>query len=91
MSNLIKFEGWDLDASGDKPRVLDLEIATRGGMVRPRDIRKIIKRNAKQLARYGELRMRDSVARISKPNGGIEERIVREYWLGPAPSPRRSR
>ena len=81
MSDLIKFEGWDLDATEAAPRVLDLDVATRGGMKRPRDVRKLIKRNAVQLARYGEVRMRGSVARISKPNGGIEERTVQEYWL----------
>ena len=81
MSDLIKFEGWDLDTTEAAPRVLDLDVATHGGMKRPRDVRTLIKRNAKQLARYGEIRMRDSVQRISKPRGGFEDRVVREYWL----------
>jgi|CXWL01.1.fsa_nt_gi hypothetical protein len=76
MSALILFEGWELDASTPEvPRVRDLDVATRGGMRRPRDIRQLIERNRKELEMYGPLEVCGVAPQTS---GG---RPGHEYWL----------
>ena len=44
-------------------------------------IRKLIKRIEEEFRRHGYLDMRATVARISKPQGGYEEREVEVYYL----------
>lgn len=79
----IRCAGWAMtkwaDSDGE-PRIRDLDLAIKLGFVRPRKIREIIER----LIKDGEISgvyMRPNSGRISKPNGGFEERTVNEYWL----------
>ena len=46
----------DLTVLDDEPRVIDLRIAEALEFERPRDIRKLVERNADELGRYGALR-----------------------------------
>lgn len=55
-----------------EPRALDLEIAERLGLSRPRDIRKLIERNLPELQRFG------GCATVARPVSG---NVVNEYWL----------
>ena len=84
MSNLVQtkvFDGWDLDvADAEEPRVRDLDIATRAGLARPRDVRRIIDQNWDELTAHGEIRV---CALCAQTSGG---RPGREYWLNEAQS-----
>lgn len=75
MSDLIKFEGWDLDATGDEPRVRDLDVAAHAGLKDPHDVRRIIDKNWDELESYGEIRVSGR-----RPENG-RGRPGREYWL----------
>jgi hypothetical protein len=64
----------------DEPRIVDSEVAKRLGYRRDRDFRRMIRR----LVEEGELpgiHMRATTARISKPKGGFEDRVVEEFHL----------
>jgi len=95
-ATIVKVEGWDVawfgseeedtefgdgDNGSSEPRIRDTDLAERLGFSRPRDIRRLIKKHRKLLERFGPLNMRAESARISKPNGGIEERKVKSGWL----------
>lgn len=58
-----------------EPRARDLDIAERLGFDRPRDIRKLIERNASELATFGVCA---TVAQTSGARGG---RSATEFWL----------
>lgn len=75
MSDMERFEGWDLDTTTGEPRVRDLDIAERAGLRRQRDIRQVIERNWDTLSAFGEIRVCGSRPQTS---GG---RPAREYWL----------
>lgn len=79
---VLQVDGFALyrEATDGEFRVRDVDLAERFGYDEPRAIRKLISR----MIETGELagvHMRDTVSRISKPRGGIEERRVGEYWL----------
>lgn len=71
---LIQVSGYE------EPLVVDTELAERLGYSQARDIRKIIDR-LKKTSVLPDVYMRATVARISKPNGGVENRTVNEYLL----------
>lgn len=76
MSDLTKFEGWDLDTtSAGLPRVRDIEIGERACLAQPADIRRVIDKNWEELTTYGEIKV---VALNAKTSGG---RPGREYRL----------
>ena len=79
----IQFMGWSLARlrREEEPRIPDFIEAERLGYDQARDIRKLIKRNEEEIRRHGHLDMRATVARISKPQGGYEEREVEVYYL----------
>lgn len=71
MTNLFSLS--DLNTSvNHEPRLMDLVIAERLGFDRPRDIRKIIERNMKELTTYGTCA---TVARVIRGNE------TKEYYL----------
>ncbi len=75
-TSLTVFDGWDLDvAAVEEPRVRDVDVAVRGGMKRPRDVRQLIERNRAELEIYGPLEIRGAAPR----NG--PGRLAAEYWL----------
>ncbi len=55
MSELVHLNGWDLFIDGDEPRVRDIDIAEQAGLAQPRDIRKTIEKNRKELEAHGAL------------------------------------
>lgn len=59
----------------NEPRILDLTVAQRLGFVSPPMIRKLIERNADELATYGVL------STVEKTSGAKGGRPGREYWL----------
>lgn len=63
----------------DEPRVRDMDLGERLGFSRPRDIRKLIKDNLSELARYGE--MRAMASRPPQINGLCQGKDATEYWL----------
>jgi hypothetical protein len=75
MSDMTKFDGWDLDMTTGEPRVRDLDIATRAGLVKPADIRRVIVANWETLSAFGEIRIIAPSAPIRRGPKG------REYWL----------
>lgn len=79
----VTVDGWDLDVSGDEPTVLDVDLAERVGLARPRKIRDIIGRHRAELEIHGPLSMRPTVVRIEKSWAirGSEHREVVEYHL----------
>lgn len=74
--DIIKFDGWDLDASSeDEPRVRDVDVASRAGLAQPRDVRRVIEKNWDELSAYGEIRISALGAQFRRGPKG------REYWL----------
>lgn len=71
-------EGWEVDTTGDEPRVRDVDVAARGGMSRPRNVRKLIVRNRKELEIHGPLEVCSTAEQTS---GG---RPGQEFWLSEA-------
>lgn len=65
----------DLHVLDAEPRMLDLRLAEALGFSLPIDIRKLVRRNGDELAKYGEVFA--TVAKTS-PNGG---RPGEEFWL----------
>jgi hypothetical protein len=65
----------DLKVLDDTPRMLDLRLAEALAFSQPIDIRKLVRRNQDELAKYGEV-----FATVAKttPNGG---RPGEEFWL----------
>jgi hypothetical protein len=59
----------------------DLAKAERAGMAQPRNIRQTIEANREELERNGPIYNRTVCVRLSRPNGGYEDREVTEYWL----------
>lgn len=78
----IVVAGWAMTAwvNDAEPRIRDTDLAERLGHDRPRDVRKMVARLEKE-GEISEIYMRATVALISKPNGGTEERAVNECWL----------
>jgi hypothetical protein len=74
-NGIVNFEGWDLDATGDEPRVRDIDVATRAGLAKPADVRRVIDANWDELTAYGEIRIIAPSAPIRRGPKG------REYWL----------
>ena len=80
---LRDFLGWKVAVSGfddTAHRILDTDLARKLGFSRPRDIRKLIERLAKEGALSG-IHVRATVGRTSMPRGGTRETEVNEYWL----------
>jgi hypothetical protein len=67
----------ELQPFDDEMRVRDIRLAETAQMVRPRDIRAVIKNNEADLLRYGPLRSRTTMVDI----GSGARREVQEYWL----------
>jgi len=81
-AEIILIEGWSFSLDDDgEPRIQDIELAMRAGLKKPRNIRQLIERNREYIEINGPLRMRPTVGRISKPNGGYEERKINGFWL----------
>lgn len=78
----VHVRGYDMTVwqSDEEPRIRDLDLAERLGFERLREVRTLIKRLEKD-GEITDLYMRCTMQRISKPNGGFEERTVNEYWL----------
>jgi hypothetical protein len=64
-----------IDATGDEPRIRDLDLAERLGVANPRTIRTVIADNSEELQGFGSL-----MARPSNP-GSKGGRPGRECWL----------
>jgi hypothetical protein len=60
-----------------EPRARDVDIAERLGFERPRDVRKLIERNAAEIEAFGPMRHRGAMVDI----GSGAQREVTEYWL----------
>lgn len=75
MSDLARFEGFDLRVVDGEPRVLDVQIAERAGLERPRSIRHVIKRNQAEMLAHGSL---------ATAIGNGEGRNSNEFWLNEA-------
>lgn len=76
MTNIVKFDGWDLDASAqNEPRVRDLEIAERAGLKDRHKVRTLIESKWDELAAHGEIRVSARQAETSGGRPGVE------YWL----------
>jgi hypothetical protein len=78
-------DGWSVAMDGDEPTILDGELGERLGFARPRDIRKLIERLAKD-GKLNNLRIRATVARIELRRGVHRDQVVNEYWLTEAQS-----
>lgn len=72
----LTINGWSLDASGDEPRIRDIDLAERLGYERPTDIRYLVKR----LAKDGKISDSD-IVRTVRRNAGERGRPATEYWL----------
>jgi len=58
----------DLRPVGGEPRVLDVRVGERLGMAQPRDIRRVIRDNEAEMARYGSIRtQRAQIAGAGRP------------------------
>jgi hypothetical protein len=80
-TSLTVFDGWDLDvAAVEEPRVRDVDVAARGGMRRPRDVRQLIERNRAEIEKHGALEVRGTAPQTSGGRPGLE------YWLTEAQS-----
>lgn len=81
----VEVEGWKVDVSDDEaPRASAVEIATRAGVAKPRNVKATVEKNRAELEAHGPIDMRLRYGRISKPNGGHENRTVVEPWLNEA-------
>ena len=67
----------DLHVMAAEPRVRDLELGERLGLGQPRDIRKLIYRNADELGRHGPLLQSEAMVAI----GSGARRATTEYLL----------
>ena len=74
--DLVKFEGWDLDTTGDEPRVRDIAIGEHGGLARPRDIRRLIETHWDELAAHGEIRVCAQSARNKQGRVSAAKRVA---------------
>lgn len=72
---LRKFEGVELSSWADGYRIRDVELAARLGFAQPEDIRKLLKRNAEELNRYGVL------ATVAETSGAAGGRPATVYYL----------
>ena len=80
-TGVTAFEGWELDTSDPAdPRARDVDIATRAGLTRPRDVRVVIEKNWDELTAHGEIRV---CGLHPQTSGG---RPGHEYWLNEAQS-----
>lgn len=68
-------EGWEVDTTGDEPRVRDVDLGARAGLAQPIDVRKIIRRNRAELEMHSPLAV---LATEAKTSGG---RPGHEFWL----------
>lgn len=68
MSDIVKVNEWELEllAGEQERRIGAHQQGERLGYERPRDFKKLVTRNRKELLRYGALPMRDTVALIEK-------------------------
>jgi hypothetical protein len=77
MRSLAVFQGVELDVSSvDEPRIRDLELAARAGLKDVHTVRRVIARNAEELAAHGTL----SAFSARQPENG-RGRPGAEYWL----------
>ncbi len=79
----VQINGWPLVRipGEEEPRIPDFVEAERLGYDQARSIRKLIRRNEEEFRRHGHLDMRSVVDRISKPQGGYEDRVVEVFYL----------
>jgi len=79
---LVRVADWTMSVwstyGDDEPRIRDVDLATRLGFERPRDVRKLVERIWPENRRP---HVRATVARTSMPRGGEREFTVWEYWL----------
>jgi len=80
IAKLIAVDGWTLDVTDDEPTILDVELGSKLGLNRPRDIRKLVERLVRD-GKLNDIRIRAAVARIELRPGVHREQVVNEYWL----------
>jgi len=81
-AEIVRVDGWTVETIDSERRIGAFQVATRGGMLRARDVKPLIDRNRAELESHGAISVRETVSRTEIPGSTkFREDIIVEPML----------